>query len=319
MRAIGFAGLKSRRDEDWLMKKITREFTTETRFTSIDGEEQVALDVNIAKGLGVTLRGSWREDGSFRQEFYYPWLRGRNTSTTVPCQVERHMEKAGFSGFLEDVKLGFMLIFFIENGIQYERRAGNAEIAVQTGGVKLSGLSVNGCVMLPLHKTVDQVEIARAFSQAKIELIEAAKRGDEEAMETLTIGEYNEAALIAERVMTEDVYSVIDTTFMPCGVESDHYSVLGTILETQKVQNRWTGETVHVLTVDCNDIIFDVAINDADLAGIPEIGRRFKGEIWLQGRLEMPHQMPGAGQWIDGGLLPPGDAPEPGDPFGWLQ
>ena len=72
MRAIGFAGLKSRRDEDWLMKKITREFTTETRFTSIDGEEQVALDVNIAKGLGVTLRGSWREDGSFRQEFYYP-------------------------------------------------------------------------------------------------------------------------------------------------------------------------------------------------------------------------------------------------------
>ena len=108
------------------------------------------------------------------------------------------------------------------------------------------------------------------FSQAKIELIEAAKRGDEEAMETLTIGEYNEAALIAERVMTEDVYSVIDTTFMPCGVESDHYSVLGTILETQKVQNRWTGETVHVLTVDCNDIIFDVAINDADLAGIPE-------------------------------------------------
>ena len=333
IRSVGFAGLKNRRDEDWLIQKITREFTTETRFTSPDGEEQVALDVVLGKGLGVTLRGSWREDGSFRQEFYYPWLRGGQTSTMVPCQVERHAEKAGFSGFLEDVKLGFMLIFFVQNGIQYEKRTAGAEIAFQSGGIRLSGLSVNGCVMLPLHKTEEQVEVAKAVAQAKIELIEAAKRGDEEAMETLTIGEYNEAAVIAERVQTEDVYSIIDTSFMPCGVESDHYAVLGTITEARQVKNRWTDETVHVLKVECNDITFDIAINDADLAGVPEPGRRFKGDIWLQGQLEMPHQMPGAGQWpgLDGllggmpggpgndGLIPPGNGPEPGDPFGWLM
>ena len=132
-------------------------------------------------------------------------------------------------------------------------------------------------------------------------------------METLTIGEYNEAAVIVERVQTEDVYSIVDTSFMPCGVESDHYAVLGTITEAKKVQNRWSGENVHLLKVECNDITFDIAINEADLAGIPEPGRRFKGDIWLQGQLEMPFRMP------DGDLIPPGAGPEPGDPFGWLM
>ena len=32
-----------------------------------------------------------------------------------------------------------------------------------------------------------------------------------------------------------------------------------------------------------NDIPLDVCINERDLMGIPETGRRFKGVVWLQG------------------------------------
>ena len=35
-----------------------------------------------------------------------------------------------------------------------------------------------------------------------------------------------------------------------------------------------------------NDVEFDVCINAKDLLGLPEVGRRFKGNIWMQGTVE---------------------------------
>jgi hypothetical protein len=39
------------------------------------------------------------------------------------------------------------------------------------------------------------------------------------------------------------------------------------------------------MKIECNDIQFDVCINEKDLMGQPEIGRRFKGNIWMQGNI----------------------------------
>ena len=50
-------------------------------------------------------------------------------------------------------------------------------------------------------------------------------------------------------------------------------------------KNIVTGEEICQLTVDCNDMQFDICINKKDLLGEPEVGRRFKGLIWLQGQL----------------------------------
>jgi hypothetical protein len=37
------------------------------------------------------------------------------------------------------------------------------------------------------------------------------------------------------------------------------------------------------MKIECNDIFFDVCINEKDLMGQPAIGRRFKGNVWMQG------------------------------------
>ena len=50
-------------------------------------------------------------------------------------------------------------------------------------------------------------------------------------------------------------------------------------------KNIITGEEICQLTLDCNDMQFDVCINKDDMLGEPKIGRRFKGIIWLQGQL----------------------------------
>ena len=72
---------------------------------------------------------------------------------------------------------------------------------------------------------------------------------------------------------------------MPHGIECDQYNVMGEILDCMTFQNTLTGEEICQMTIDSNDMIFDVCINRNDLLGEPQVGRRFKGIIWLQGQL----------------------------------
>ena len=39
------------------------------------------------------------------------------------------------------------------------------------------------------------------------------------------------------------------------------------------------------MTIESNNLIYDICINYKDLLGEPEVGRRFKGNIWLQGHV----------------------------------
>ncbi|MBQ3907312.1 MAG: DUF3881 family protein, partial [Lachnospiraceae bacterium] len=90
------------------------------------------------------------------------------------------------------------------------------------------------------------------------------------------------------RIRNEDVFSIVDTFFMPYGMECDQYSVMGEIVGMRKVKNSLTGEEVYVLTICSNELTFDVCINIIDLLGEPQVGRRFKGNIWLQGFINFP-------------------------------
>ena len=61
------------------------------------------------------------------------------------------------------------------------------------------------------------------------------------------------------------------------------YAILGIIKKFEQITNEFSEEIVYNLTILCNDITLNVAINSLDLEGEPEVGRRFKGIIWLQG------------------------------------
>ena len=89
--------------------------------------------------------------------------------------------------------------------------------------------------------------------------------------------------MISRRISDEDVFSIVTTHFMPCGVECDHYNVMGEILSVELVENNKTEEKIYVLSIETNEIIMDVCINQKDLLGEPKPGRRFRGIIWLQG------------------------------------
>ena len=139
--------------------------------------------------------------------------------------------------------------------------------------------------MDPKDKEVKRVKKA---SINRNQLLAAARQGDEEAIESLTLEDMDTYTSISRKILTEDVLSLVDTYFMPYGVECDQYSILAEILEYNMITNKLTGEKVYIMKVSCNDLQFDVCINALDLYGEPQVGRRFKGVIWMQGYINYP-------------------------------
>ena len=150
----------------------------------------------------------------------------------------------------------------------------------------LSGLASQGKVLLPVKKTPKQAADLKQAARKRGNLLEAARRGDTDAIETLTVEDMDLYSMVTRRIIKEDMYSIIETSFMPSGIECDQYSIIGNILSVNLVENELTKEEIYRLRVECNDIVFTVAINKADLLGEPAPGRRFKGQIWMQGLVD---------------------------------
>ena len=108
----------------------------------------------------------------------------------------------------------------------------------------------------------------------------------EQAMEMLSLQEMSLFSRVNARLQKEDLYSVIESFFMPSGMETDQYALMGEITACTPWENRMTGAKGWFLEVTAADIPVRVSIAADDLMGDPQPGRRFKGNIWLQGTVE---------------------------------
>ena len=175
------------------------------------------------------------------------------------------------------------IIFYVINIADYANSKWLNYSNRQITKVKFSALSVAGTILLGMHHPKHQIAVESKGRNRRNQLLDAARNGDTDAMEQLTYDEMNTYTSISSRVIKEDVLSIIDTSFMPCGVECDHYMVIGNIYAVEKLQNIYSKEIVYNLLIEANGLMINVGINEADLQGEPKVGRRFRGEIWLQG------------------------------------
>ncbi len=152
--------------------------------------------------------------------------------------------------------------------------------------ITLSGLAEEGTILLPIKKDKRQMIQNKKETIERNKLIADARAGDEEAIETLTMKDIDIYSTISKKIMSEDVLTLVDTYVMPFGLECDRYSVMGEILDINEKKNDLSGETVLIMTLNCNDLVFDICVNKKDLTGEPMIGRRFKGNIWLTGKID---------------------------------
>lgn len=284
LRAVGFSMYQKKHDIETLLAELVDEASpAQIRKLQLDSETNLCqVRAEMAPDMGIDIYGEMDSLGNIKPEYYLPYLLSHDLSSEVSCSIQRHTEKETYAGLLDDSRVGISLIFYLENVLEYRRRL-LARESTDTSYVNLSAMSVKGKILLPLKKSEKQVEMSKVAAKQRNDLMEAARNGDEEAMETLTIEDIDLYSQISRRVMKEDIYSIIDSSFMPSGIECDQYAIIGDIVHLDLVKNKMTGEDIYNLKIDCNDVIFHVAINKIDLMGEPEVGRRFKGQIWMMG------------------------------------
>lgn len=288
MRAIGFSEYTDRTKLKELLKNVI--LTADQRAYTINDEDVMLgeFSKNFADHMGVTVCGEFDEEDKFTYEYYYPYLRGRGVTSTEDISVERHASKESYAGVCDDIKVGISMIFYLQNRIPYIKAHFCGELPIRGTSLTLSGLCIQGSVLLSIEKDEQQKQRVIQDSAKRTNLIAAARKGDEDAIEMLTMEDMDMYTTISRKIQKEDVFSIVDTYFMPYGVECDHYSVLGEIMEYEKVRNPLTGEEIYLIKICCNELTFDVAINIIDMLGEPQVGRRFKGIIWLQGFINFP-------------------------------
>lgn len=291
MRAIGFSKRLTRREERELIKSVIDRPTDEDCTIRSDGVYIVEFGKNFADRIGMAVCGDFDEYDDFIYEYYFPFLRGSQVTTKEDITVERNTATESYTGICDELKVGVSLIFYVQNRLPYVSHCTADLFPVKGTTLTLSALSLSGTVLLPLKKNESQKQQVIKDSVTRQNLLNAARSGDEEAMETLTLDEMDTYSMISRRIRKEDVFTMVDTSFMPYGVECDHYSILGEILDVQQVENELTKEKIYILKIYCNELTFDVAINIMDLCGEPQVGRRFKGNIWLQGYINFPERI----------------------------
>ena len=242
---------------------------------------------NYGCDCGITVCGEYDEKNQFHMEYYFPFFRGTGVTTQEHIVVEKHAEKDSYAGACDDLRIGVTLIFYLQNAAEYMIEYYKQNGKVNSYPLSLSGLAKEGKILLPLQKDKEQVKIEQEASQNRNHLIAAARSGDEEAMESLTMEDMDMYSMISRRIATDDVFTIVDSYFMPYGIECDQYNVMGEILDMMSFKNILTGEDIYQLTIESNDMQFDICINKKDLLGEPKVGRRFKGILWLQGQLQM--------------------------------
>ena len=283
MRAIGFSELGDRRKEQQLVTDII--VNASHRAYTSNGEETILAEFceDFAKDMGIAVCGEFDAEDKFTYDYFYPYLRGTGVSSYEDVSVERHADKESYAGVCDDIKVGVSLIFYLQNIVPYVKAQHMDLLPVRGTTLTLSGLSISGNIILPIDKDEGEKQRIQKASLSRNKLIAAARKGDEEAIESLTLEDMDLYTSISRKILTEDVFTLVDTYFMPYGVECDQYSVLGEILDISLRTNRITGEEIYVMRINCNDLEFDICINKKDLYGEPQIGRRFKGVIWMQG------------------------------------
>lgn len=284
LRAIGFSDINSRHDMDKLLGIIMNEPDRQKK-TEINQKTYTEMGKDFGHNMGITIRGEYDNLGFFHLEHYFPYCTCNLYTASEDIVVNKRVDTDAYTGMCDDMRMGISLIFYLQNAVEY--------VALHTpdntphkAKLSLSGLALSGTVILGVERSEQSLQRKKHEARLRNQLIKQAKSGDQDAIDSLTVDEIDLSSRITRRIKKEDLYSLVETSFIPYGSESDNYSLLGIIVNWTLITNYYTHEEVYHILVNCNDIVITVCINKKDLMGTPMIGCRLKGIIWMQGYVD---------------------------------
>lgn len=283
LRSIGYGNLNQQKDVEEVIFKVISDGEM-MKYKRKNGNCYVEYVLPTSSSCGISVAGEEDAEGKFHYNHYYPYINTSVNNAEEEIYINKKIDTDGYTGMCDDYRLGICIIFYLQNVMYYYTKMGEAK-TITDQSVQFGALAESGKILLPTLNLEKEQKRRRRESKKKNELIAEAKKGNVDAIENLTISEIDNYAKVSMRIKNEDLLSIVDTSITPSGSESEMYNIMGNIIQVSSETNIYTGEKLWVMQLECNEIMIDVCINEADLMGIPEPGRRFRGNVWLQGSL----------------------------------
>lgn len=292
MNSIGFSKIDCLNDLNDVIKEIIED---PDNVSKIDYNNTTYSEYhkNFTDSTGIVVLGYYKDEienfENFVLETYFPYVESSDNAIleATDITIERFADKYSYLAMFDSSIMNMILIFFISNLRMLGKVGFVSKISLPKCDINVSALAFEGIVLLPIIKD-QRSEEKKAYNDKKAVLIERAKKGDEEAIETLTLEDFETQQMLYTRTQSEDVLSIVDTYFMPEGLENDKYSIMGDIVSVKKEKNCITEEEIYLLDIFSNDVYLSISINKKNLMGEPLVNRRFRGRVWLQGIIKLP-------------------------------
>lgn len=231
LKSIGFSGVAGKKEVDRILKDVVLHYDEKTVIE--DRKDHLFAEISKTYGcdFGITVCGEYDENNEFQMEYYFPYFRGTGITSQEDVVIERHAGQESYAGACDDVRIGVTIIFYLQNAGEYLTERSHGNYSRGSYSITLAGLAKEGKVLFPVKKDDEQKKEERDNTINRNRMIAAARNGDEDAMENLTMEDIDIYSMISGRINQEDVYSIVDTYFMPYGMECDLYSIMGEIIE----------------------------------------------------------------------------------------
>lgn len=317
LRAVGFSEFVRKSQVDDFFKENLKDENLISTYITQDMRLCGQYNLPVCNGAGISVIGEQEKDQLALIDFYYPYLKGYDYTLIQECTIEKHSDKESYAGIIDDYRLGIALIFYLTNGNVYNSLIKKHKISdIKIDKIYLSALSVGGRIILPIDKKEisgnefnDKSKINPNYEYDDIDDEDDEEDDyDDSPITTRIIGDMddfsdgiggkpisigigiklprNPIGYQESRLKNEDLYSIVETSLVPYGIECDKYQIVAEIISVNRKVNQYTDETMVEMRVDTMGLQFNLMINEKDLDGEPLPGRRFRGVIWLLGEVE---------------------------------
>ena len=150
LRSVGFGKYQKKKEIVQLLDELERTADERKRIQIESDSNLCEVRAELAPNIGIAMVGETDENDIFRREYYYPYMIANDISSEVDCNIQRHTEKETFGGLLDEPRVGISLIFYLDNGFEYLERKMD-HVSQKVKAVKLTGLSIEGKILLPLR------------------------------------------------------------------------------------------------------------------------------------------------------------------------
>ncbi|MBO7403257.1 MAG: DUF3881 family protein, partial [Lachnospiraceae bacterium] len=235
-RAVGLSNITNAQATENLIKHVvaSRDSIRKTEDRDVNPLREYTLEV--APGVCVTVRCEVDTDPCGESETpirvlnYFPYISEARESFNTEVYINKKVDTRGYHGMCDDPRLGVSLIFHLVNAVDFLNSRFKMASGAFSKPVSITGLCLDGRIILPVEKrgTPDNI---RTVSQRHMNIIADSAGNPQDAFDSITQANMDIYAEVMERAKKEDVYSIVETTFIPYGAESDIYSIVGELEE----------------------------------------------------------------------------------------